>query len=282
MQTLISSKLKFKSIFSFLLLIGLTQLSKSTFSQVTAPSVTGSKTTTMSWKVGDTTREAMVYIPSSAKMKPTPIIFVFHGHGGTMKNMYNGRRFDLLWPEAIIVCPQGLNTPGKLTDPEGKKPGWQNAPGNMNDRDLQFFDAMLKTFRQDYKIDDKRIYATGHSNGGGFTYLLWATRGDIFAAVAPSAAVAAKVVNLLKPKPVLHIMGEHDELVKTEWQNMMCKQLLKINNCAAEGEKYDIHSTLYASSTNTPVVLYIHPGGHTYPQEANAIVIKFFKSMIKP
>ncbi|MEJ5995100.1 hypothetical protein WG904_11785 [Pedobacter sp. Du54] len=40
----------------------------------------------------------------------------------------------------------------------------------MNGRDLQFFDAMRKTFKQDYKVDGKRIYATWHSNGGGFTY----------------------------------------------------------------------------------------------------------------
>ena len=85
---------------------------------------------------------------------------------------------------------QGLNTPGALTDTEGKKPGWQKTFGDQDDRDLKFFDAVLATLKKDYKVDEKRIYATGHSNGGGFTYLLWAARGEVFAAVAPCAAAA--------------------------------------------------------------------------------------------
>ena len=154
----------------------------------------------------------------------------------------------------------------------------------MGDRDIHFFDAMLKSLEQDYKVDDKRIYATGHSNGGGFTYLLWAMRGDVFAAVAPSSAVAGKIVGKLKPKPALHIMGETDPLVKPEWQKLMCDKVLQINGCdKSKGQSYDAqYATIYPSTTNTPTVLYIHPGGHVYPQEATAVVVKFFKSMVKP
>ncbi|WP_052266375.1 alpha/beta hydrolase family esterase [Pedobacter kyungheensis] len=236
----------------------------------------------MKWTVGDTLREAMVYLPSTAKTKESPVIFVFHGHGGTMGNMFRSRGFEKLWPEAIIVYPQGLNTPGQLTDPAGRLPGWQKAPGDMGDRDLHFFDAMLKTLRQDYRVDNKRIYATGHSNGGGFTYLLWATRGDTFAAFAPSAAVAPKVASQLKPKPAMHIMGEQDDLVKTAWQRAMCNKILQVNGCNDKGEPYDQYATLYPSAKQSPVVLYVHPGGHVYPTEANKVVIKFFKSMVKP
>ena len=257
----------------FLVFIGLAGAS----AQSESPSVK-----VMKWTIGDTVREAMVYLPATAKTKGSPVIFVFHGHGGTMGNMFKGRGFEKLWPEAIIVCPQGLNTPGQLTDPDGRLPGWQKTPGDMQDRDLLFFDAMLKTLRQDYKVDDKRIYATGHSNGGGFTYLLWATRGDVFAAFAPSSAVGGRVANLLKPKPAMHIMGEQDELVKPEWQRAMCYKLLKIDGCSSKGEPYDQYATLYPSTTQTPVVLYIHPGGHVYPAEANKVVIKFFKSIEKP
>ena len=94
-----------------------------------------------------------------------------------MKGAAANFAYHELWPEAIAVYMQGLNTPGALTDPEGKKPGWQKTVGDQNDRDLKFFDAVLATLKKDYKVDEKRIYATGHSNGGGFTYLLWAARG---------------------------------------------------------------------------------------------------------
>jgi hypothetical protein len=77
--------------------------------------------------------------------KPTPVVFVFHGHGGTA--FQAGRSFAMHkhWPEAISVYLQGLNTPGKLTDPEGKKPGWQHGAGAEGDRDLKLFDAVMAT-----------------------------------------------------------------------------------------------------------------------------------------
>ena len=237
---------------------------------------------TMQWKVSDTIREAIVYIPATAKTKPAPVVFAYHGHGGTARNMFNTRGFEKLWPEAIVVCPQGLNTPGQLTDPQGNLPGWQKAPDDMQDRDIHFFDEMLKTLHQAYKIDDKRIYVTGHSNGGGFTYLLWAMRGDVFAAVAPSSAVAVRFYNLLKPKPAMHIMGEKDPLVKPEWQKMMYTKVMQLDKCSSTGEPYATNATFYPSASGTPVVLYIHPGGHVYPAEANGVVIQFFKSQVKP
>jgi len=214
----------------------------------------------------------MVYIPEFAESIASPIVFVFHGHGGTMRHVMASRRLERLWLEAIIVYPQGLNTPGKLTDKDGQRPGWHKGPGDMNDRDLHFFDVMLKSFRTDFKINNRRVYATGHSNGGGFTYLLWATRGDQFAAFAPSAAVAGRIVSLLKPKPAIHIMREQDPLVKPQWQKLMCKQIMRINDWA----------TLYPSKTGNPFVLYSHPGDHTYPSMADEVVVNFFKTINKP
>src|ERR1051325_873956 len=130
------------------------------------------------WKVDGVTREAFVHLPASAKTTPAPVVFVFHGHGGSMTNSAHQFGLHTVWPEAIIVYPQGLNTPGRLTDLEGKHPGWQKDVGDQGDRDLKFFDAMLSSLKQDYKVETKRVYATGHSNGAGFTYLLWEARGE--------------------------------------------------------------------------------------------------------
>jgi polyhydroxybutyrate depolymerase len=143
---------------------------------------------------------------------------------------------------------QGLNTPGALTDPQGKKPGWQKTFGDQDDRDLKFFDAVLATLKKDYKVDESRIYATGHSNGDGFTYLLWAARGDVL----------------------------NDRLVRFAWQQRTIDELRKLNGCG-EGKPWGEHGTLYPSKSGTPVVTYIHPGGHELPKNVPPVIVKFFQ-----
>lgn len=237
------------------------------------------------WKIGDLTREALLYVPADAKTKLTPVVFGFHGHGGNMRHSARTFRYQTVWPEAIVVYMQGLNTPGKLTDPEGKRPGWQSFAGDQEDRDLKFFDQVLSSLKSEYKVDDTRIYSTGHSNGGGFTYLLGEQRGEVFAALAPSAAVPGKGWKDLKPKPILHVAGENDKLVKYAWQKLTMTALLKLNGCDPEGQPWaksgTLVGTIYHSKTGTPVVTLISPGTHMFPQEAPGLIVKFFKEHAK-
>jgi len=233
------------------------------------------------WTVDGAVREALVYVPPGAKTTATPVVFAFHGHGGTMA--YAARKFDFhtLWPEALVVYPQGLPTVSKLVDPQGKFPGWQRDPGDYGDRDLKFFDAILATLRQEYHVDDKRIYATGHSNGGLFTYLLWAARGDQFAAMAPCAALALRTQGTLKPKPVFHLAGQNDPIVRFAWQQMTIDEIKKLNECG-EGQPWGDSCTLYPSKIGAPLVTYIHTGGHEVPAGAPAVIVKFLKGQAKP
>ena len=232
------------------------------------------------WTVDGVTREALVCIPPQALSNAVPVVFVFHGHGGNMRHMARNFPCHTLWPEALVVYLQGLPTPGRLTDPEGKKAGWQSAPGSQGDRDLKFFDAVMETLRTTCKIDGKRVYATGHSNGGGFTYLLWATRSYCFDAFAPCAAVTPQLSQLTS-KPVLHVAGEKDPLVKFVWQQKTLEMLRQINHCGA-GQPWGTNATLYASSAGTPVIALIHPGGHELPPEALPSVVRFFKERSNP
>jgi polyhydroxybutyrate depolymerase len=233
------------------------------------------------FKVDGVNREALAYIPPSAKEKLTPVVFVFHGHGGRAQNVARMFAMNRHWPEAISIYMQGLNTPGKLTDKEGNRPGWQMGLGEQQDRDLKYFDAVLARLKKDYKIDSKRVFATGHSNGGAFTYLLWAERGEVLAAVAPSAGMTVESVPKLKPKPVMHIAGEKDPLVKFEWQERTIAAVRKINVCEAEGKPWAKDCTMYESKTGTPVIAYIHSGGHVVPAAAPELIVKFFKEVSK-
>ena len=196
-----------------------------------------------------------------------------------MQTMYRTRNFQKLWPEAIVVCPQGLNTVGLLTDPQGKKSGWSMDPITETNRDLQFFDTMLQKLRADYNIDRRRIYATGHSNGGGFTYLLWATRPNEFTAFAPTATTAGKLTTQLNtPKPAFHLIGKNDPLVKPIMQKLTYNWVLKLNACLKIGIQIDSNITHYSSKNGNDVTLFFHEGGHQYPKIANSAIINFFKS----
>ena len=268
--------MNFSSAFRLLALVALA------FGAITT--VRGTETPThREWTVDGVVREALVYIPAQARTNSAPIVFAFHGHGGSMRQADRSFGYHTLWPEAIVVYMQGLNTPGRLTDPEGKKSGWQSSIGDQGDRDLNFFDAVLASLKQDYQVDAKRLYATGHSNGGGFTYLLWAARGEQFAAFAPSAAVAARSFSRFKPKPVIHVAGENDTLVKFAWQQQMMYSLRKLNQCG-DGEPWgkERSCTFYPSKLGAPVVTFIHPGTHQFPAAAPAIIVKFFKQHSQP
>ena len=208
--------------------------------------------------------------------RAAPAVFVFHGYGGDARGIAGYLPVHTLWPEAIVVYMQGLPIAGRVGGVARNGAGWQNVPGDQADRDLKFFDAVLDSLRSEYKVDEMHVYATGHSNGGGFVYLLWAVRPYAFDAFAPCAAVPLQP-SRLTPKPVLHVAGQKDGIVKFVWQEKALEGLRRLNKCETVGQPRGTNATLYASSVGAPVVALVHPGGHELPPEAPQAIVKFFK-----
>ena len=232
----------------------------------------------VSFNVDDVKREALVYLPTKKSETAAPVVFGFHGHGGNSRNAARTFKIHQLWPEAIVVYMQGVPTVGALTDPKGERTGWEHSAEQYKGRDLKFFDAVLAHLRAKHKVDNRRIYATGHSNGGGFTYLLWAHRPDVFAAIAPSAAGSRSLrTTRPKPIPVMHLAGEKDALVLFAWQERTMLQVRAINGCNDQGSNWAKGCTLYPSKNGAPFVSFIHSGTHKYPAEAPALIVRFFK-----
>lgn len=237
------------------------------------------------WTVDGVVRTALVHVPASATAN-APLVFCWHGHGGTARQSSRASGMEKAWPEAILVFPQGLPTVSQLIDPEGKKSGWQTAVGNNDDRDFKFFDAMLASMRKDYKVDDQRIYSTGHSNGGFFSYLLWQARGSTFAAIAPVAGAYKKPASDLIPMPVLHVAGTNDPIVKFSYQEVTFAIVRKANDCCEEAKPWAkegaLTATIYESTKGAPLVTAIHDGGHSYPKGATVLIVRFFKEHARP
>ncbi len=235
----------------------------------------GAEGTRMTWKVDGVAREALVFAPTAESPRGVhPLIFAFHGHGG---NMGGTSRWGLQdrWPQAIVVYPQGLDTPSGL-DPKGRKPGWQRLAGDQGDRDLKFTDAMLATMRQKFKVDDRRMFATGFSNGAFFTLLLWIERRETFAAFAVVAGALDPSQHLTMAKPVLHIGGESDPKVTPAKFETTIAAERQIDGALGQGQPCGTGCTRYVGS-KAEVRTFIHPGGHVYPPKAAELTIDFFK-----
>jgi polyhydroxybutyrate depolymerase len=163
------------------------------------------------WTVDGSQRTGIICTPDAPTSQPStgwPVVFVFHGHGGSAQFIRRQLQIDTYWPDAIVVYLQGLPTVGLLNDSQGDRNGWDAADPPDTNRDIRFYDVVLKDLIDQSHIDKKRVFCTGHSNGGAFTFTLWAHRGDTLAAIASSSAIATREIRpLLKPKPVMMSSG---------------------------------------------------------------------------
>jgi polyhydroxybutyrate depolymerase len=235
------------------------------------------------WNVDGTNRTGIVWTPEATAQRPAngwPVVFVFHGHGGSAQNIRRQFRIDTLWPEAIVVYLQGLPTVGQITDSQGDRTGWDSIDTSDQNRDLRFYDIVLKDLIDNQHINAKRVFSTGHSNGGGFSFTLWAHRGDTLAAIASSSSIAAvKEWPLLKPKPALMSSGRNDPLVKFAWQSKMIDRLKSLNGVAPDGNAWGSDGTWYASDSGTPLATVIYDGGHAPPGDIGERIVDFFKAV---
>ncbi len=159
------------------------------------------------------TRQYRLYVPQSYDpTKPAPLILNFHGFTNNINIQYNQSNFQQLAEDNqfIFVTPQGL----------GFLPGWAiNNNFGGNEDDLGFSDALINKIQEDYNINEKRIYATGFSNGGFFSYRLACELSPRIAAVASVAGSMTRIwidnnqCQPQHPTAVLQITGTNDNVI---------------------------------------------------------------------
>lgn len=243
----------------------------------------------LTWSIKGIAREALVHPPSGGTSTAAPVIFVFHGHGGS-DSAFAAKQFELNWPQAIVVYPQGLRTQTIVPPITCLKSGWQSKLGEINcangikDQDLTFFDSIYNTLNKKYNVNTQQVFVHGWSTGCDFVYnVLWAARGDKFAALGPAGGNLDTTKGKL-PRPVIHVAGTQD----TQWpfteQQHDVEEIRKLDQCSATGTVWATGSggllgTKYASSINDPVVFLKYDGGHIYPSTIPALIVKFFKEV---
>jgi polyhydroxybutyrate depolymerase len=234
------------------------------------------------WTIGGTEREAIVHLPATpgGRPAPSPVVFAFHGHGGRAQYVQRTMAIHEQWPGAVVVYPQGLPT-ATSRDPEGGRPGWQMLRGGADNRDLRLFDAMLASLRAEGWVDDTRVFATGHSNGAGFTYLLWQERHADLAGVAPVAGTWPLAARL-QPLPCMHVAGRADEIVRFDGQERTMAAVRRVDGCAGDGAPWAKDCTRWDSPTGTPFVAMVTDGTHAYPAAAPPLIVRFLREQRAP
>lgn len=224
---------------------------------------------TVTWNVGGTSREGIVYKPTlAAPGGKVPLVFSFHGRGDDAEN-FQYTDMHKAWPHALVIYFQGL--PGRA----GLN-GWQVEKGQDGDRDLALVDAALAWAKRSYPIDDTRIFATGFSNGAMFTYLLWSERASVFAAFAPVAGRLGASTTLTTPRPLFHVGGTADPQVVIDDQRRAIRAAIEVNQVGGTQERCGTECTMHGPGSATPVMTWIHRGGHIYPRETSARIAMFF------
>ena len=225
----------------------------------------------VTWTIDGQKREAIVYPPSKPTSGKVPLVFSFHGYGDSVQS-FQHTDLHLAWPEAVVAYVQAL--PRRGSGP----PWWQVEKGQDDDRDLKMIDVAVKSLRERFNVDDTRTYATGFSNGGSFTYLLWAERPGVFAAFAP---VAAKLFPSVRPtppgRPLFHIAGSRDMTAVFADQQDAIKMASQVNGVADLRAACGEGCTIYGAASVSPVMAWIHSGGHEYPPTTAERIAKFFR-----
>ena len=159
-------------------------------------------------------RDFIIYVPESYNhQNPSPILFVFHGFGSSNDFIMSYSGFNLIAEQEnfIVVYPKGSDFWGI---PHWNVGGWTI---NSTTDDVSFVNFLINLISDEYNTDQNRLYATGMSNGGFFSFLLACQMSDKFAAIASVTGSMTPETfyncNPQKEVPILQIHGTEDPLV---------------------------------------------------------------------
>ena len=146
--------------------------------------------------------------------RPVPLVLLFHGGGGSAA----GALARYGWVERaeaegfVLAAPQGIRAwaPGRHIWNEGSGRG--RAARRKVD-DVAFVRAVIADIEGRFRIDPRRIYATGFSMGASMSHLLGQRLGDRLAAIAPvSGHVWLRGEAPPLPVSVFYVFGTADAI----------------------------------------------------------------------
>ena len=181
-------------------------------------------------------RSFLIYVPTNIK-ENAPLVVAIHGYTSSAKTLMGYYGINQIADKEgfLVAYPQGTKD---SRDNNFFNVGYEfHSDSKVND--VNFIREIVLNLTKDYKLNSKRVFATGMSNGGDMSYLLACTSSDLFTAVAPVAGVMMKDTlencNPEKKIPIFEIHGTKDSISKFEGD---------MNNEDKWGAYYDLPSTI--------------------------------------
>jgi predicted peptidase len=204
-----------------------------------------------------------LFVPSNYDpSREWPLIVALHGLGRPFDWVmgYEGY-IDMAERDGYItVAPKGYHPRAWYGSrgygiPRGAAPEDELADLPENLGELGEMDVMnvLQIVRDQYNVDENRIYLWGHSMGGAGTYHLAAKYPDIWAAVgvaAPAPSVGPEQLESFRHTPIIALQGDEDGLVTTTRQWVTKMSELGMQHVYIEIEGGD-HSRFINASAET-------------------------------
>jgi polyhydroxybutyrate depolymerase len=255
--------------------------------------------------VNDLKRTYLLHIPPGLAANQTvPLVFVFHGFSGNASVIQQASRFSDVSDKNgfIVVYPNGTGDSSSLS--------W-NASGccgfamTNNIGESAFVRQIISDLGSIARIDSKRIYASGFSNGAMLSYQLACEMSDTFAAVAPVAGVLLfSPCQPSQPVSIVDFHGLNDNVVPfagggtvprtgkpfppVEQSLATWASLDGCMNVSTTDQSGLVTHIVYRSCKNgSAVELYTVQGiGHNWPSQyvvpASQMIWDFFKAHPKP
>lgn len=172
-------------------------------------------------QVGDLKRHFMYEVPEDydADGDPYPVVFAWHGCGGSGGGMRESTTWHLREQPVIAVYPHsGLEDSDGQLDPESNS-CWISPIGTTVPTipHLDFFDALLEVVKANFNVDEEQIISLGYSSGAAMSHYLGCERADLLKGVIavagwPTGSCASSETPGAAI-PIVFAHGEHDTAV---------------------------------------------------------------------
>ena len=224
-------------------------------------------------------RQYLEYVPSSySESEATPVLFMLHGMGDEINNFFQATRIQNVAEEQgwIVVCPQALEFNYEIPMLGSQSFGTCWNVGSTVSVDLNMYGmplnfdvtvsegvddegfllATLEALKEEYNINQDKIFFAGFSLGGFMSHRMAITHGDIINSIAAVSGVIGNDITELTPVAnvnVLQIFGTTDEMISYDG-GMISLQTLGSYNLGLPVEQTVEYWRAFNQCDETPIV----------------------------